>query len=57
MNKQTHDIIAGILQAVLPSILGYAVGKGLLPASSVPEVTAAVVTIVCAGWSVKTNMA
>jgi len=57
MNKQTHDVVAGILQALLPSILAYAVGKGLLPADAVPEVTAAVVTIVCAGWSIKTNMA
>jgi hypothetical protein len=55
MNKDMNDIVSGVLQAVLPSLLGYAVGKGLLPASSVPEVTAAVVTIVCAGWSVHTN--
>jgi hypothetical protein len=55
MNKSMDDLVSGIIQAVLPSILGYAVGKGLLPPSSVPEVTAAVVTLVCAGWSVHTN--
>jgi hypothetical protein len=55
MNKSMDDLISGILQAALPSILAYAVGKGWLPADSVPEVTAAVVTLVCAGWSVHTN--
>jgi hypothetical protein len=55
MDTNTQKIVSGVLQAVLPGLLGYVVAKGWLPADSVPEITAAVITIVCAGWSVKTN--
>ena len=50
------NVVYGVLRAVVPSIVAYAIGKGLLPAdTSAPEITAAVVTLVAAGWSVVSN--
>ncbi|HEY6020781.1 MAG TPA: hypothetical protein VIY48_13065 [Candidatus Paceibacterota bacterium] len=47
--------INGILRAVVPAILAYAVGKGWIPAGSVGDITAAVVAAAAAFWSVKSN--
>ncbi len=47
--------VGGIVRAVIPAALAYAVAKGWLPASTVADVTAAVVTIAAAAWSVFTN--
>lgn len=49
------NTINGVLRAVVPAILAYAVGKGWITQSMVGDITAAVVTLVSAGWSVKTN--
>ena len=50
------NTINGILRAVIPAALAYAVGKGWITQSQVGDITAAIVTLVAAGWSVKTNI-
>jgi len=51
------NIINGVLRAIIPAALAYAVGKGWLSQSSVADVTAAIITLVSAVWSVKSNQA
>ena len=51
------NVIAGILRAVLPAGIAYAVGKGVLPAGDYSDIVAAIVTLGSAIWSVKTNVA
>lgn len=41
----------GILRALLPALMAYAVGRGWVSESSAGEVTAAIVTLAAAGWS------
>ena len=47
--------LSGILRAVIPGVIAYAVGKGWVSASSAADLGAAVITIVMAGWSVYSN--
>lgn len=47
--------INGIIRAVVPALLAYAVGKGWIGAGSVADITAAVVGIAAAVWSVISN--
>lgn len=47
--------VGGIVRAVVPAVLAYAVAKGWITASSVADVTTAVVTLAAAAWSVVTN--
>ena len=47
--------INGILRAIIPAALAYAAGKGWLTQDQIADVTAAIVTLVSAGWSVATN--
>lgn len=47
--------IAGILRAIVPAALAWAVGKGYVSSSSVGDITAAVVAIASAIWSVVSN--
>jgi hypothetical protein len=47
----------GILRALIPGVLGWAAGKGLIPGDQVAAVGAAVVTLVMAGWSIWSNRA
>jgi hypothetical protein len=49
------DQITGIIRALVPALLAYFVGKGWIPGSSVPDITAAVVAILAALWSVFSN--
>lgn len=49
------NVLNGILRAVIPAVLAYAVGRGWLSTSQVGEITAAIVTLVAAGWSVASN--
>ena len=49
------DQITGIIRAILPAILAYAVGKGWITTSQVGDITAAVVTLAAAAWSVQNN--
>lgn len=50
------NVIAGVLRAVLPAGIAYAVGKGILPAADYSGVIAAIVTLGAALWSVKSNV-
>lgn len=47
--------INGVLRAVVPAILAYAVGKGWVGASAVADITSAVVAVAAALWSVLSN--
>lgn len=50
------NVVNGILRAVLPGILGYLAGKGLISQGSIPDIVAAVVTLAAAAWSVASNV-
>ena len=45
----------GIIRALVPAVLAYAVGKGWISSSSVGDITAGVVAIAAAVWSVISN--
>ena len=47
--------ITGILRAIVPAICAYAVAKGWIAAGAVGDISAAVIAIAAAVWSVKTN--
>lgn len=47
--------INGILRAVVPAVLAYAVGKGWIGASAVADITSAVVAVAAALWSIFSN--
>ena len=49
------DQITGIVRAVLPAMLAYAVAKGWITTSSVGDITAAAVAVASAVWSVHNN--
>lgn len=49
------NIINGVLRAVVPAALAYAVGKGWITQSQVGDITAAILTLAAAGWSVASN--
>jgi hypothetical protein len=51
----TLNQINGIIRAVIPALLAYFVASGKLPDSTVPDITAAAVTIAAAIWSVYSN--
>lgn len=46
----------GILRAIVPALIAYAVGKGWVAASSAADISAAIITLAAAGWSVATNI-
>lgn len=54
-NTMDLNSINGILRAVVPAVLAYAVGKGWISSSSVADITAGVVAVAAAIWSVITN--
>jgi hypothetical protein len=47
--------ITGIARALVPSIVAYVVGKGYLSQSSAADVSAAIIALLAAGWSVQTH--
>ncbi len=49
------NTLNGVIRAVAPAILAYAVGKGWLPAGAVADITAAIVAIAAAVWSIRSN--
>lgn len=49
------DQVSGILRAVVPAALSYAVAKGWITTSMVGEITAALVTLSMAAWSIHNN--
>ena len=50
-----NDMLGGIIRAVLPPAITYAVAKGILPTGSYDAVVAGFVSLVTALWSVHTN--
>lgn len=47
--------INGVLRAVVPALLAYAVGNGWISAGAVGDITTAVVAVAAAVWSVFSN--
>jgi hypothetical protein len=47
--------INGVLRAIVPAVLAYAVGKGWVGAGAVADITAAVLAVAAAVWSLKSN--
>lgn len=47
--------VNGVIRAVVPALLAYAVGKGWISSGAVGDITAAVAAIAAAVWSVVTN--
>ena len=52
MNRQQ---LTGIARALVPALIAYIVGKGWLSQSSATDVSAAIIALLAAGWSVQTN--
>ncbi len=50
------NIVMGVLRAVVPGIVAYAVGRGWISSSSAGEIGAAVITLGAAAWSVYSNL-
>jgi hypothetical protein len=50
------NVIAGVLRAVLPAAFAYAVGAGWLPVGDYSAITAGIVGLGAAVWSVKSNV-
>lgn len=49
------NIINGVIRAVAPALVAYLAGKGIIPAADYSGVIAAVVALIMAGWSIKSN--
>lgn len=53
----TSNQLNGVLRAVLPAIVAYFAAKGVIPLAAANEIGLAIITIVCAVWSWKSNEA
>ncbi len=49
------DMIGGVIRAVLPPMIAYLIGKGVLPSGDYGSVVTGLVALVTAVWSVHTN--
>lgn len=49
------NTINGVLRAVVPALLAFAVGKGWIAESAVTDITTAAVAIAAAVWSIVSN--
>ncbi len=49
------DMLGGIIRAVFPPVIAFAIGKGLLPAADYGSVVTGVITLATALWSVHSN--
>jgi hypothetical protein len=47
--------LTGIARALVPALIAYVVGKGWLSESSASDVSAAIVALLAAGWSVQAH--
>lgn len=52
----TQNQFMGVLRAVVPAALAYAVAKGWVSASSSADLGAALITALAAGWSIASNI-
>lgn len=55
MDSNTLNTINGVVRAVVPAALAYAVAKGWISSSSVADITAAFVAVAAAIWSILSN--
>lgn len=51
-----QNMIGGVIRAVVPPIIAFLVGKGVLPAGDYAGMITALVGMVSALWSIHTNM-
>ena len=49
------DMIGGVIRAVLPPVIAYLVGRGVLPSGNYGSVITGFVALLTAVWSVRTN--
>lgn len=49
------NVVNGVIRALVPALLAYAVGKGWVSQSAVADITAAAVSVAAAVWSVVSN--
>ena len=49
------DMIGGVIRAVLPPVIAYMIGRGVLPAGDYGSVVTGFVALVTAVWSIRTN--
>jgi hypothetical protein len=50
-----YDQFTGVLRALLPAMLAFAVGKAWIPSAAVGDISAAVLAIAAAVWSFLNN--
>jgi hypothetical protein len=55
IEKLNPDMIGGIIRALLPTLIAYLIGAGILPIGDYSGVVAASVALATAAWSIKTN--
>lgn len=51
-----QNVVMGILRAIVPGLVGYLVGKGIVPAGQAADLGAAIITLGAAAWSVASNL-
>jgi hypothetical protein len=50
------NVIGGVIRAVVPPILAFLMAKGTIPMGDYSGVITAVIAMITAGWSIKTNI-
>lgn len=50
------NMIDGVIRAVVPAIIAYVVGKGLIPAGDYGGIVTAIVGLISAIWSIHSNV-
>ena len=49
------DMFGGVIRAVLPPVIAFMIGRGILPSGDYGSVVTGLVAFVTAVWSVRTN--
>ena len=49
------DMIGGVIRAVLPPVIAFMIGRGILPSGDYGSVVTGLVAFETAVWSVRTN--
>jgi hypothetical protein len=55
-NEMDANSVNGVLRAIVPAMLAYVVGKGYITDGTAADITAAVVALSSAIWSVSSNV-
>lgn len=53
--KLNMDQLTGIIRAIVPAVCAFLVGKGWISSQSIGDITAAVIAVAAAVWSVQNN--